>query len=83
MQIKQQQLYATVRSVVSELIIEIDLQSSGRIQYCIFTTADEWILTLWNVVLELQINLMQMSSLPSLECWLSWCEIHNDNTEKC
>ena len=34
MQIKQQQLYATVRSVVSELIIEIDLQSSGRIQYC-------------------------------------------------
>ena len=30
MQIKQQQLYATVRSVVSELIIEIDLQSSGR-----------------------------------------------------
>ena len=34
MQNKQQQLYATVRSVVSELIIEIDLQSSGRIQYC-------------------------------------------------
>ena len=26
--------YATVRSVVSELIIETDLQSSGRIQYC-------------------------------------------------
>ena len=38
MQIKQQQLYATVRSVVSELIIEIDLQSSGRIQYCTVLT---------------------------------------------